>query len=92
MSRRKIFELKVNDEIGGSRVVYVQQYLNKKEIRTFWAVGIYRNKKFKVYHSQPYPGRVLYEVKTFKRLQKAIEYIWKNTKKDCRLKPKFVLR
>lgn len=84
-----VWELKPNDEVGGTRVVFTTQYPHKNIGKVIWVVGKHRKGYYIIFKHSHY--KVLYKIGKTKTLLAAMKYIWKNILKEYKKEPEFVL-
>jgi uncharacterized protein YegL len=80
-----VTDIKVNDEIGQSRVVWMMSYKDKELKRVIWFVTIRRNGKYDVVvHNSK---NVLADYRTnFESFVEAVKSVLNNMKAECKTK------
>jgi hypothetical protein len=81
----KLKELGLGDEVGGTIVVFASSYLEKRDQRVHFFVGITRNGKYQIFRSSPSQALEKFKKKQSK-LQKAIMQIIEKMKTEIKLK------
>ena len=78
-----VTELRVGDQIGEGRIVFLISYLDKQGHRVIMFVTILPDGVYEICRHDS--SRTLYDIRVTLKLQKAIKFIMESIKEECKL-------